>query len=75
MRAPVGFDTRIDFLSRLRERSRKGVIEVELRGGVWSIGAIIAMIVLVLAIVFWAVGKLPVILAALIGALALARLV
>ena len=39
-----------------------------------SIGSIIALVVLVLAIVFWAVGTLPVIIAALIAALAIARL-
>ncbi len=39
-----------------------------------SIGSIIALVVLVLAIVVWAVGTLPVIIAALIAALAIARL-
>lgn len=39
-----------------------------------GIGAILAVIVLVLVVVFWAIGKMDPVLAGLIGGLAVARL-
>jgi hypothetical protein len=42
--------------------------------GPWSLGSVIALVILVLVIVFVAIGHLPMLLGCLIGGLALARL-